>query len=173
MDDCFENRCEVNESMIVDYHRAQEKKMRTLRTVATAVCAIVLIKTLVSILLGHTATVFDMVTVAINLVALYLLWFSTPMVIKKTVGYFREFTGRESAELTYRFADTIQVICGENTMEFQYKQIMGIEFMTDHVMLNIPRKMMLFVAYDGFTKGTFEEFKQFLRYKRPDLKIPE
>ena len=29
------------------------------------------------------------------------------------------------------------------------------------------------LSYDGFTKGTFSEFKQFLRTKRPDLKIPE
>ena len=43
----------------------------------------------------------------------------------------------------------------------------------DHVALGIQKNMMLFVAIDSFTKGTFSEFKQFLREKRPDLKIPE
>ena len=30
---------------------------------------------------------------------------------------------------------------------------------------------MLFIAKNSFTKGTFEEFTQFLREKRPDAKI--
>ena len=32
---------------------------------------------------------------------------------------------------------------------------------------------ILMMSRDGFTKGTFSEFKQFLHMKRPDLKIPE
>ena len=63
--------------------------------------------------------------------------------------------------------------CGEKTMELDYKQILNAVFMDDHLVLCIQKNMMLFVAYDGFTKGTFSEFKQFLREKRPDLKIPE
>ena len=48
-----------------------------------------------------------------------------------------------------------------------------VDFFADHVVLGVHKNMMLFIAVDGFTKGTFSEFKQFLREKRPDLKIPE
>lgn len=173
METLFENRCELDETMIVDYYKAQEKKMRTLRMVATVVCAVVVIEMLAGVLLETTGTVFAFVTVVINLAAMYLLWFSTPMVIKKTVGWFREFTGSQSAELTYRFGDTIQVICDDKTMELTYKQITMVDFFADHVVLGIQKNMMLFIAIDSFTKGNFSEFKQFLRAKRPDLKIPE
>ena len=173
MDPLFENCCEVNETMIVDYHKAQEKKMRTLRMVVTVVGVVVLVEMLAGVLLEMTGMVFAFVTVVINLTAMYLLWFSTPMVIKKTVGCFREFTGSQSAELTCHFGDTIQVICDDKTMELSYKQITMVDIYADHMVLGIQKNMMLFVAIDGFTKGTFSEFKQFLRTKRPDLKIPE
>ena len=173
METVFENRCELDETIIVDYHKAKEKKMRTLRMVVTVVGVVVLVEMLAGVLLETIGTVFAFVTVVINLTAMYLLWFSTPMVIKKTVGYFREFTGSQSAELTYRFGDTIQVICDGKTMELSYKQITMVDVFADHVVLGIQKNMMLFVAIDGFTKGTFSEFKQFLRTKRPDLKIPE
>ena len=173
MDYCFENRCEVNERMIVDYHKAQEKKMRTLRMVVTVVGAVVLIEMLAGVLLEMIGTAFALVTVVINLTAMYLLWFSTPMVIKKTVDYFRGFAGSQSAEPTYQFGDTIRVMCDGRTMELPYKQITTVELFADHVVLGVHKNMMLFIAIDGFTKGTFSEFKQFLRTKRPDLKIPE
>lgn len=173
MDPLFENCCEVNETMIVDYHKAQEKKMRTLRMVVTVVGVVVLVEMLAGVLLEMTGMVFAFVTVVINLTAMYLLWFSTPMVIKKTVGCFREFTGSQSAELTCHFGDTIQVICDDKTMELPYRKITMVDIYADHMVLGIQKNMMLFVAIDGFTKGTFSEFKQFLRTKRPDLKIPE
>ena len=173
METVFENRCELCETMIMDYHKAQDKKMRTLRMVVTVVGAAVSIKMLAGVLQETIGTVFAFVTIAINLTAVYLLWFSTPMVIKKTVGYFRDFTGCESAEMTYQFGDAIRVIYNGKTMELPYRKITLVDIFADHMVLGIQKNMMLFVAVDGFTKGTFSEFKQFLREKRPDLKIPE
>lgn len=169
----FENHCEVNETMIANFHKAQYNKSRTLYLAAVLVAALVLIRTLIGVIAKHSITSFGMITMVVNVFVIFFLCCSTSMVTKKTVGYFREFTGSPSAELTYRFADTIAVICGEKTMELDYKQILNAVFMDDHLVLCIQKNMMLFVAYDGFTKGTFSEFKQFLREKRPDLKIPE
>ena len=169
----FENRCEVNEAMIADFHKAQEKKGRTLYLTAIVVAVIVLIRTLIGFIAKHSITSFGMITMVVNVFVIYFLCCSTSMVIKKTVGYFREFTGSQSAELTYCFRDTIQVLCDGKTMELSYKQITMVDVFADHVVLGIQKNMMLFVAIDGFTKGTFSEFKQFLRTKRPDLKIPE
>lgn len=44
---------------------------------------------------------------------------------------------------------------------------------TCYVIRFVDNMAQLILSRDGFTKGTFEEFKQFLREKRPDLKIPE
>ena len=73
MDYCFENRCEVNERMIVDYHKAQEKKMRTLRMVVTVVGAVVLIEMLAGVLLEMIGTAFALVLGMTGASALLLL----------------------------------------------------------------------------------------------------
>ena len=168
-----ENCCEVNVNLIEAFHKAQDKKVHLLRLVLTVMGGLFLVRLLMGLLSNHVPTTFGMITMAVNVCVVYFLCFSTPMAIKKQIGYFREFTGSQSAELTYRFGDTIQVICDDKTMELTYKQITMVEVFADHVVLGIQKNMMLFVAIDGFTKGTFTEFKQFLREKRPDLKIPE
>ena len=169
----FENRCEVNETMIAGFHKAQYNKSRMLYLIAIVVATIVLIKTLIGVMAAHSITPFAMITMVVNVFVIYFLCCSTSMVIKKTVGYFRNFTGSETAEMTYQFGDTIRVVCNDKTMELPYKEITTVDIYSDHMVLGIHKNMMLFVAVDGFTKGTFSEFKQFLREKRPDLKIPE
>ena len=44
---------------------------------------------------------------------------------------------------------------------------------TCYVIRFMDNVAVMVLSREGFTKGSFEEFKQFLRYKRPDLKIPE
>ena len=168
---CFENRCEVNERMIVDYHKKQDNKIRVLRGFVTVLGVLLIIRVLMGLLAKHTVTCFGMVTMVVNVFAIYFLYCSPSVETKKAISKFREFAGCESAELTYRFADTVQVSCGEKMMEFEYKQIMGFDFWEDYLVLTVPRKAMLFIEKDSFAQGTFEEFKQFLREKRPDVKI--
>ena len=173
MDPLFENCCEVNETMIVGFHKAQYNKSRMLYLTAVVVAAIVLIRTFIGVMAAHSIMPFGMITMVVNVFVICFLCCSTSMVIKKTVGYFRNFTGSETAEMTYQFGDTIRVVCNDKTMELPYRKITMVDIYADHMVLGIQKNMMLFVAVDGFTKGTFAEFKQFLRTKRPDLKIPE
>ena len=123
----FENRCKVNKTMISDFHKAQYHKSRMLYLTAVVVAAIVLIKTFIGVMVRHSITPFGMITMAVNVFVIYFLCCSTPMVIKKTVGYFQGFTGGQSAELTYRCADTIQVDCNEKAMELTYQQITMVD----------------------------------------------
>ena len=171
MDYCFENRCEVNESMIAEYFKTQQKKNRILFGLVMVTGVLLVIRFFMGLLVKHTVTSFGLVTMVVIVFAIYFIYCFPSVETKKAIGCFREFAGGQSAVITYQFADTIRVACGEKMMEFEYKQIMGFDFWEVHLVLTVPRKAMLFIAKDSFTKGTFEELKQFLREKRPDAKI--
>ena len=63
----FENRCEVNEAMIADFHKAQEKKGRILYLTAIVVAVIVLIRTLIGFIAKHSITSLGMIKMVVNL----------------------------------------------------------------------------------------------------------
>ena len=61
-----------------------------------------------------------------------------------------------------------------NVSTYDYDQIEKIySLKSSYTLIFAKNSGTLILSREGFTKGTFSEFKQFLRYKRPDLKIPE
>ena len=59
-----------------------------------------------------------------------------------------------------------------NTLDYcNIKKIYSLK--SCYVILFVNGMGALILSREGFTKGTFAEFKQFLRAKRPDLNIPE
>ena len=74
---------------------------------------------------------------------------------------------------TARFWDKISIENEMASRNWEYKHLTGVYSFKYSYCLRFADKTVLLLGRDGFTKGTFEEFKQFLREKRPDLKIPE
>lgn len=73
-----------------------------------------------------------------------------------------------------QFGDRIIDTMPGSVMTLDYCNIKKVySLKTCYVIRFTDNIALLILARDGFTKGTFEEFKQFLREKRPDLKIPE
>lgn len=71
-----------------------------------------------------------------------------------------------------KFAEVIRTNDPDGSKVFSYTQIGEVKRLADCYGLFFGREW-IFLDPNGFTKGTFEDFKQFLRTKRPDLKIPE
>lgn len=74
---------------------------------------------------------------------------------------------------TARFGEKISI---ENTMasrSWEYYHLVKVCSFQYSYCLRFSDNTVLFFDRGNFTKGTFDEFKQFLREKRPDLKIPE
>lgn len=76
-------------------------------------------------------------------------------------------------EWTITFADRIVCQEGDRKDEFAYADLIGAIRLKHSYKLRFTSRRTLLLAPEGFTKGTFEEFKQFLREIRPDLQIPE
>ena len=71
------------------------------------------------------------------------------------------------------FEDTIEVHEGIIRISLEYRRIVQVVRLKYSYMLMLGKRNGVILDPNGFTKGTFEEFKQFLGTKRPDLVIPE
>lgn len=69
--------------------------------------------------------------------------------------------------------DRIDVDEGCVHFTLEYRKFCRVVHLKHSYVLMMGRRSGLMIDPDGFTKGTFAEFKQFLREKRPDLNIPE
>ena len=76
-------------------------------------------------------------------------------------------------ETVVTFGDTIQMHEGMVHLTIEYRKIQKIVRLKHSYVLMNGKRTGVILDPNGFTNGTFEEFKQFLREKRPDLKIPE
>ena len=73
-----------------------------------------------------------------------------------------------------QFAERIVSCTPNSTNIFDYSTIKKIYSLKNcYVLMLANDSGFLALSREGFTQGTFSEFKQFLREKRPDLKIPE
>lgn len=71
------------------------------------------------------------------------------------------------------FGDTIEIQQGSVRITWDYGNIRQVAHWKYTFELQKSRNLALMVTPGGFTKGTFSEFREFLREKRPDLTIPE
>ncbi len=75
-------------------------------------------------------------------------------------------------ETVVTVGETIELADGMMHMSLEYCKITKVLRLKNAYVLMV-QKTGVILDPNGFTKGTFEEFKQFLREKRPDLKVPE
>ena len=71
------------------------------------------------------------------------------------------------------FGDSIEITAGKARTILEYRDIVAVVHLKHTYELKQSPKSAVWLDTKGFTKGTFEEFKSFLRTKRPDLAIPE
>ena len=74
---------------------------------------------------------------------------------------------------TARFGEKISIENVEASRNWEYYQLTKVCSFKRSYCLCFGDNTVLVLNRANFTKGTFEEFKQFLRARRPDLKIPE
>ena len=84
-----------------------------------------------------------------------------------------EFYGGELPVNTARFGEMIQMGNTRESMSWEYAHLVAVYSWKYSYALRFSNDLVLILDRSNFTKGTFEEFKEFLRQKRPDLEIPE
>ena len=76
-------------------------------------------------------------------------------------------------ETVVQFGDNIQLFEGMMHLTMEYHKVIKVVRLKHSYCLMTSNRTAIMLREDGFTKGTFEEFKQFLRMKYPHLAIPE
>ena len=72
-----------------------------------------------------------------------------------------------------RFGENILIENADSSRTWEYHHLVKVHSFKYSYCLRFADKTVLLLDRSEFTKGTFPEFKEFLRTKRPDLKIPE
>ena len=72
-----------------------------------------------------------------------------------------------------QFGDNIQLFEGMLHLTMEYRRVVKVVRLKHSYCLMTSKRTAIMLRDDAFTKGTFEEFKQFLREKYPHLTIPE
>ena len=76
-------------------------------------------------------------------------------------------------ETVLAFGDTSEMYEGMVHITVEYRKIVAVRRLKYSYVLMIGKKNGVMLDPNGFTKGTFAEFKQFLREKCPEVTIPE
>ena len=76
-------------------------------------------------------------------------------------------------KVTVTIGDKIEWHGEKEEFAIDYEHISRVVHLKYSYALMLSKQIGIYFDPSGFTKGTFEEFKEFLRNKRPDLRIPE
>ena len=76
-------------------------------------------------------------------------------------------------ETVVTFGEIIEMHEGMVHLTIEYHNIQQVVHLKHSYVLMLGKHNGVMIYPNCFTKGTFEEFKQFLREKRPDLTVPE
>lgn len=76
-------------------------------------------------------------------------------------------------ETVVTFGDSIQIFEGMVHLTIDYRKVKRVVRLKHSYCLMTSKTTAVMIREDAFTKGSFEEFKQFLREKYPHLTIPE
>ena len=166
----------VFEIRFVPTHKMISENMRKYgigpRIPTVIICAIVFVA-----MIGYLCWVGlweRMRTFVIVLLALEIAVFFIPDILTWARGkMIKKQNGGKLLEAVITVAHTIEYREGPWDMHFEYADLTGVLHLKHSYKLRFVGRKSLLLDPDGFTKGTFSEFKQFLREKRPDLNIPE
>lgn len=91
---------------------------------------------------------------------------------KRAKAYFASYDG-DSSPARIRFGEQVMIEDHSAVMTMDYDQIQQVIALRHGLFLRWNDNAYLAIDPNTFTKGTFSEFKAFLREKRPDLNIPD
>ena len=169
----FENHSRVTVKILEEFAWNQSPRMKLLAKILIAVYA-------VGIVIIAEMSVRSGVLLPANAMVLFFgacllvyLWYGPHSAAKRNIKAVKEVCDGEIPETVLTFGEEITSDSALGEATYDYEQILKIYSLKRSYILLMDNKKGLPVNRDGFVKGTFPEFKEFLRERRPDLIIPE
>ena len=187
----FENKCTVDQKIMTESVRTNRKVFSTMSLIPTVITGL----GIVSILARAAVQFYLDLPMLLRWTIFFLLFLrisTTPRrTARRVVKDFKRTYNVESVECTTQFGDKIHyAIQGTEDSAYDYSCITKVASCKNSYILCFKKKVLaeidpkgkeryinkkgtILLVRDGFTKGDFESFKQFLREKCPNVKIPE
>ena len=169
MEPLFVNRYIADTRTLVEFNRKYRVAPRTFTSIADLVFFV--LTTLMFLHYGIWGALYRSVIVVVLWEALiailsYLLVWQVRRSDKKN-------NDGVIPETVVTFGDNIQIYEGKVHLTIDYRKVKRVIRLKHSYCLMTSRTTGVMLREDAFTKGSFEEFKQFLREKYPHLTIPE
>ena len=169
METTFENRYYPRFSMMEEYYRSYGTGPR-ISTVFVAVVA----------LIGITAFcaaqgILDQMKWLLIFVAVMdiIVFFFPNLAAWTSIRNAKKQNDGVQPEVAVTFGENIELREGMVHITMEYRKIIRVVRLKHSYILMTGKRSGVILDPNGFTKGTFEEFKQFIRNKRSDLVVPE
>ena len=120
--------------------------------------------------------VFDLFSVVVVVVLIALMVIMPKRLVKNaSTSYEKLLAYYDDVMPVHRiqFGDKIIIETPDCTSTIEYRKIEKILSLKHGYVICDKKPSFFILSRDGFTKGTFEEFKRFLREKCPEVTIPE
>ena len=191
MEFSFENKCTVDQQMMTESVRSNRKVFVTLSRIPVAITVL----GIVSILARAAIQAYLDLPMLLRWTIFFLLFLriaTTPRrTARRVIKNFKSMYKVDSVEATTQFGDKIvYTLQGAETCEYDYSAIKKVISAKGSYILSfkmkvpvasvtqgktdyVTKKSAISLNRDGFTQGSFEDFKKFLAEKCPNVKIPE
>ena len=173
METYFENTHILDENMMIEIHKKQMLIMKLFAIYGLLV--IVDLVVIFCISLFSNVIEVDVLLRAVPFVLLVLLASSMPKIVaRRGMKMLLVASNGDPIVQQRQFGERIVSHTPNSVRTFDYAQIKKVYSLKScYALVFAQNSAVIVLSRDGFTKGTFSEFKHFLRTKRPDLKIPE
>ena len=173
METCFENTNILNENMLVEVLKKDMLVMKLFAIYGLLVTVTQVFIFCISLFTNEIKV--DALFRAVPFVLMTIFASVMPkMVARRGMKMLLAASNGDPIVQQRQFGERIVSHTLNSVSTFDYAQIKKVYSLKScYALVFAQNSAVIVLSRDGFTKGTFSEFKQFLRTKRPDLKIPE
>ena len=171
MDILFENRYYCTKKMLTEFGRKYAVGPRMPRVIGFWI-----LYTIVAIPMLVAPDMFDSrlrLLVPILGVTILAVTFMPQLYAWSSITNTKKQNDGIAPEVIITFGEVIKLHEGIVDVTLEYRKIQKVVRLKYSYVLMIGKRNGLMLDPDGFTQGTFAEFKQFLREQCPELTIPE
>ena len=167
MDIQFENKFYTNDKILKEY--VNKVLSRNVRRIFLLYILVYVFMTRNSILRGNSSAILGLIVCAIFL--LFLNFLSQKYLFRLLKKTAKSIHNDQSYPTLVQFGNNIFMQEGKFSMELDYSKIVKIYYLKYSYVLMFTNSNGIMVKYDSFTKGNFEDFKEFIKENCKKAKI--
>ena len=167
MDIQFENKFYTNDKILKEY--VNKVLSRNVRRIFLLYILVYVFMTRNSILRGNSSAILGLIVCTIFL--FFLNFLNQKYLFRLLKKLAKSIHNDQSYPTLVQFGNSLSIQEGKFSMELDYSKIVKIYYLKYSYVLMFTNSNGIMVKYDRFTKGNFEDFKEFIKENCKKAKI--